>query len=107
MAHTFEELQDKTVAQLREIAKELEHDAVRGYSTMHKDKLVGALCTALEIESHAHHEVVGVDKAALKGRIHELKAKRDAALQAKDSVQLARIRRRIRRLKRRIRAATV
>ena len=65
MSHTFEELKHTRVADLREIAKDVDHDALRGYSTMHKEELVQALCTALGIEAHVHHEVVGIDKAAV------------------------------------------
>ncbi len=54
-----------------------------------------------------HHGVVGVDKGALKAQIRELKAKRDAALEAHDPTALKRIRRKIHRLKHKIRAATV
>ncbi|MEE8522378.1 MAG: hypothetical protein V3T72_00480 [Thermoanaerobaculia bacterium] len=107
MSHTYEELKHTRVVDLREIAKGLEHEAVKGYSTMHKDELVQALCTALEIEAHAHHEVVGIDKASVKARIRALKAQRDEALEAKDRVTLKRIRRKIHRLKRRIHRATV
>lgn len=107
MSHTYEELKHTRVVDLREIAKGLEHEAVKGYSTMHKEELVQALCTALEIEAHAHHEVVGIDKASVKARIRALKAQRDEALEAKDRVTLKRIRRKIHRLKRRIHRATV
>lgn len=107
MSYTFEELKQKRVADLREIAKEIDHEAVHGYSTMHKDELVQALCTALGIEAHAHHEVVGINKAKVKAKIRELKSERDAALEAKDRVRLRRIRRKIHRLKRRIHRATV
>ncbi len=105
--HTYEELKDKTVAQLREIAAGIEHEAVQGYSTMHKEPLLHAICTALGVVEHEHHEVVGIDKTQVKRRIRALKAERDAALRAHDHDELKRIRRRIRLLKRRIRRATV
>jgi DNA-binding ferritin-like protein len=107
MAHTFEELKSKTAAQLQEIAEGIEHDAVHGYTTMHKEQLVHAICTALDIEEHAHHDVVGIDKRAIKTQIRELKAQRDAALEAHDHATLKLVRRKIRRLRRKIRAATV
>jgi len=107
MAHTYAELKKKTVEDLREIAKGLEHEAVKGYSQMNKEHLLPALCKALGIEAHAHHEVVGVDKAAVKARLHKLRAERDQALAAHDHKQLKAVRRQMHRLKRRIRAATV
>lgn len=107
MAHTYEELHKMTVAGLREVAKEIEHDAVKGYSTMHKEPLLLAICDALGIEAHEHHEVVGIDKAKVKKRIRALKEQRNVALEAHDSKELKRVRRRIHRLKRKIRRATV
>ena len=44
MAYTYEQLHVMTVAQLREIAQGIEHEAVQGFSTMHKDHLLPALC---------------------------------------------------------------
>ena len=107
MEHTFDELKKKTVAGLREIAKGIEHDALHGHSTMHKEPLVLALCTALGIEAHDHHKVLGVDKAKLKKEIRELKSKRDTALGAHDHKELKSIRRQLHHLRRRIRKATV
>jgi len=108
MAHTWEELHKTPVKKLRQIAEELgDHDELHGFSTMHKEDLVPALCHVLGIEDHAHHEVVGVDKAAIKARIKELKVQRDEALAARDSVQLKRTRRKIHRLKRELHKATV
>jgi hypothetical protein len=107
MGHTYEELHKMTVSQLRDVAKDVEHDAVHGYSTMHKEQLLPALCQALGIEAHVHHEVVGIDKTRVKGQIKALKVVRDEILASGDAKELKRIRRRIRGLKRRIRKATV
>lgn len=107
MAYTFEELKHKTVAELRKIAKETEHEAVKGASQMHKDEVLKAVCTALGIDTHVHHEVVGIDKTAIKTKIKALKNKRDEALAAKDSNQYRRVLRQIHHLKREIRRATV
>lgn len=107
MAYTYDELHKKTVAQLRQIAKEMEHEALRGYSTMHKADLLHALCEALGVEEHVHHEVVGIDKTNIKVKIRELKKQRDAAVEARDSAQLKVLRKRIKRLKRQIHKATV
>lgn len=106
MAYTFEELKHKTVAELRDIAKGIEHEAVQGYTQMNKDHLLAALSKALGIQ-HEHHEVVGVDKSAIKAKIRELKTKRAAALAAHNHAELKVVRRTIHRLKRRIHKATV
>jgi len=106
MPFTYEELKHKTVAELREIAKGIEHDAVKGYTQLNKDHLIVAIANALGIQ-HIHHEVVGVDKAAIKARIRELKTKRAAAIAAHDHAQLKTVRRTIHRLKRQIHKATV
>ncbi len=107
MAYSYEELHAMTVAQLREIAQGIEHEAVKGATTMHKEKLLPAICTALGIDAHAHHHVVGLDKAKIKAEIRSLKAKRIEALGKKDSEGLKTIRRRIHDLKRSLRKATV
>ena len=107
MAHTYEELKHKTVAELREIAKGIEHEAVEGATQMNKDHLLKALCTALNIEMHEHHDVVGIDKAAIKTKIRELKKKRDEILASPDRSQLHGVLRQIHALKRTIRRATV
>ena len=106
MAYTFEELKHKTVAELRDIAKGMEHEAVQGYTQMNKDHLLVALSQALGIQ-HEHHSVVGVDKSGIKAKIRELKTQRAAAIAAHDHAQLKVVRRSIHRLKRRIHKATV
>jgi len=105
MDYTFEQLKGMTVAQLRDIAQET--NAVQGSSQMRKDQLLPALCEAFEIDMHAHHKIVGINKGEIKGKIKALKAKRDAALEASDSKQLKKIRRDIHKLKRKIHKATV
>lgn len=107
METSYEELKNKTVAELREIAKKTEHDALKGYSQMNKDHLLDALFQALNIEKHQHHKVVGLNKAAIKARIRDLKKKRDQALEDDNHKELKIIRRKIHRLKRKIRKATV
>jgi len=107
MAYTHHELKHKTLAELRDIAKDIEHDAVKGYTQLNKEHLVVAICQALNIDMHEHHDVVGIDKATIKSRIKELKQKRDAALVAHDHAQLRQTRRSIHRLKRQIHKATV
>jgi hypothetical protein len=104
MAYTYHELKLKTIAELREIAKTVEnHDAVQGYSQMNKEHLLPAVCKALGVPTHEHHEVRGIDKPALKAKIRALKVKRDAALAAHDHDTLKSLRRQIHRANREIR----
>ena len=107
MDPTYDELRAKTVAELRDIAKEIERDSLHGYSTMHKEQLLPALCEALGVEAHVHHEVVGIDKKRMKAEIRELKAKRDAARETGDRQEFKKILRRIHRLKGDLRRHTV
>jgi len=107
MAYTHNELKHKTLAELRDIAKDIQHDAVQGYTQLNKEHLIVAICKALNIEMHEHHDVVGIDKAAIKSRIKSLKTKRDEALSAHDHAALKKARRGIHRLKRQIHKATV
>ena len=70
MAHTYEELKTKTVAELREIAR----DAVQGASQMNKDHLLPAICKALGIEAFEHHAAASAEKGRIKARLHALNA---------------------------------
>jgi predicted nucleotide-binding protein len=105
--YTHEQLKHMTVAQLREIASEIEHDAVKGYTQLRKDEIIHGICVALDIDEVEHHKVVGLDKAAVKTKIQALKAERVAALEGGDSAALKMARKKIRRLKRKIRRSTV
>jgi len=107
MSHTFNEMKHMTVAQLREIAKGIEHEAVKGFTQLNKDHLLQAICTALNIDMHVHHEVIGIDKTKLKKRIKALKKEREKALEAHDHAELKRIRKEIKKLKNGIRKATI
>ncbi len=93
MAHTYEELKKKTVAELREMAKGLEHEAVQGYTQMNKDHLLPALCTALGIDAHEHHAAALAEKSALKTKMRELREQRSKARDAGDHALLKSIRR--------------
>ena len=104
MAYTYEELKGKTVGELREIAKGSGHESLQGAMQMNKEHLLPVLCRALGIDAHEHHQVTGIDKAALKARIRELKKQRDAALEARDRAQLKNVRRHIHHLNHQIRA---
>jgi excinuclease UvrABC helicase subunit UvrB len=107
MAYTYEQLSKMTVVELRKIADGIEHEATKGHSTMHKEKLLPALCLALGIEAHAHHEVKGINKGELKLKIRALKKDRESAIQAKEYAKLSEIRHQIKRLKNTIRKSIV
>ncbi len=107
MAHTYEELSKKTIAELRDIAASVEHEAVKGHTQMHKEQILLALCNALGIDARAHHQVVGLDKTRVKAQIRALKAKRAAAIESHKGDELKRLRHNIKKLKHKIRRATV
>src|SRR5438552_3532017 len=72
MAYTIHELKEKTVQDLREIAKGVEdQEVVKGFSQMNKDHLLPVLAKALGI--HEHHDVVGIDKASIKSKMRDLR----------------------------------
>ncbi len=102
MAYTFHELKEKNIGALREIARDIQHEAVQGYTQLNKEHLLVAVCKALNITTHEHHDVVGIDKAALKTKIRALKTERDAAIEAGDHAKLKTIRRHIHGLDRQI-----
>jgi DNA-binding IclR family transcriptional regulator len=104
MAYTYEDLKGKTIAELREIAKGMADDRVTGYSQMRKERLLPALCAALGVEGHEHHEVTGIDKAGIKAKMRELRKRRDAALESGDRAQLKSVRRQLHSLNHQIRA---
>jgi hypothetical protein len=101
----FHQLRLMTIEQLREVADGIE--GLTGYTQMRKHQLLEQVCKHLDIQMHEHHDVVGVDKGAIKRQIQELKQQREAALEAHDHDGLKRVRRQIHRLKRQIRRATV
>lgn len=105
--YTYDELIGMPVAKLREIAAGVQHEAVVGYATMHKEDVAKALCEAWGIEARSVKKVVGIDKAAIKDKIKEMKVKRAAALEAKDHSELKKTRRKIHRLKRKMRKSMV
>ncbi|MBP1636349.1 MAG: hypothetical protein H6Q10_2923 [Acidobacteria bacterium] len=105
---TYHDLKAKTVHELREIAKGIEDEAVRGYTQMNKDHLLVAIATALHIPTHEEHHVeAGFDRLTNKARMRELKKKRDAALEAHDHERLRALRREIHALNHEIRRHTV
>ncbi len=79
MAHTYTELKHKTLVELKEIAAGIT-PPVQGHTQMNKDHLLEAICKAQNIDMHAHHEVKGIDKQAVKAKVREWQKKRDEAL---------------------------
>jgi hypothetical protein len=93
VAHTYEELKKKTVAELREMAAGIEHEAVQGYTQLNKDHLLPALCKALGIEAHEHHAAIDAQKAMIKAKMRELKAEAEKARDSGDYEKLHELRR--------------
>jgi len=104
MAHSYEELRKMTVAQLRDMAKGVQHDAVQGYTQMNKDHLLPALCKAFGIDAHEHHPAHSDIKFVARQKMRELRTKRDEALQTHDHESLKLIRREYHHLNHRLRA---
>jgi hypothetical protein len=105
MAHTYEELKKKTIADLREIAKGIEHEAVQGYTQLNKEHLLPALCKALGIDTHAHHAAALAEKAAVKAKMRELNAKKAKAVESGDHDLVRQLRRHYHRLNHSLRTA--
>ncbi len=109
MEYSYQDLKHKTVAELRDIASGIEHEAVQGYTQMNKDHLIKAICTALNIDMHEHH-VAMLDqktKTRIKQRIRALKKERDEAIAEHDYDRLKRVRKQIKTLKKKLRRAMV
>ena len=104
MAYTYHELKEKTLLELRAIAATVKDDAVKGASQMNKDHLLPALCKAFGIDAHEHAVVVGIDKLAIKQKMHELKKQLESARDAHDADALKSIRRHLHHLNHQIRA---
>ena len=107
MSYTYEELKKKTVAELREIAKGIENEAVKGYTQLNKEHLLNAICKALEIDTFVHHKAVVSDKSTIKRQIRELKNKREEALASHNHSELKSVRLQIRHLKKKLRKSAV
>jgi hypothetical protein len=107
MSYTFEQLKHKTVAELRELAAGLKHEAVQGYTQLNKEHLLAALCKAFNIDMHVHHTASAavLDKSRVKQQIKDLKKRRAAAVETHDSGQLHTIRHQLHELKRSLRKA--
>lgn len=93
MEHTYEELRKMTVAQLRDLASTLDHEAVQGYTQLNKEHLLPAICKALGIEAHEHHSAASAEKAMIKAKMRELKIDAEKARLAGDHERLHELRR--------------
>ena len=82
----------------------MQHPAVQGYSQMNKERLLPALCRAMNIDMAEHHVAQGIDKPAIKSKMRELKKQRDQALEEHDSDTLKSVRRQLHALNREIRS---
>lgn len=103
--YTYDILSKKTVAQLRELASGMDHEALQGYTQLHKADLLAKLCEALDIPTHSQHEVTGLNKTQIKEQIRKLKSERDSALESKNSKKLRAARAELKLLKRKLRKA--
>lgn len=106
MAYTYHDLKLKSVAELREISKTIDHEDLKGAMQMNKEHLLPVLCKALGIDTHEHHEAKGIDKAGIKTKMKELRAERAKALEAHDAAKLKAVRRTLHRLNHQIRRAS-
>jgi hypothetical protein len=105
VTHTYEELKKKTVAELRDLAKDLHHEAVQGYTQMNKDHLLPAVCKALGIDAHEHHAAVAAEKTAIKAKMREIKTACQAASDVGDHERLHQLRREYHHLNHSLRAS--
>ena len=96
--YTRNQLQRLTTKKLREIALGL--GEIVGVHGMKKDELVDAIFELRGIEEIEGAPEPTIDKSALKSEIRELKALRDSAIEAGDALELKRVRKRIKKLKR-------
>jgi hypothetical protein len=94
MAHTltYQDLKKKTIAELRDIAKDIRHDAVLGFTQMNKEHLLPAICQALGIDAREHHVAHGEEKTTAHAACR-LKKKRQAVVESGDHAALKAIRR--------------
>ena len=103
MPYTYDELKGKTVAELREIAAGIQHEAVQGYTQLNKERLLVALAKALNLDTHTKHKIKGVEKSGVKSQMKALKKDRDAALETHDHAKLKKVRRQLHELRRSLR----
>ncbi len=97
--YTRRQLEHMTAKRLRDLALDLKE--ISGIHGMKKDELMEAIFALRGVEEA--EGVSAVDKGAIKQEIRQLKGLRTSALEAGDSIELKRVRNRIKRLKRTLR----
>ncbi len=102
--YTQGQLQQMTSKKLRDIALELGN--IPGVHGMKKDELMESIFALRGQEEAEGALALAVDKTAIKQEIRGLKELRTSALEAGDAVELKRVRKRIKRLKRTLRKAS-
>ncbi len=98
----WQELCKTRVSDLRDMMKEHLPEVV-GVIGLTKEELIDQLADKLEIEKPRKVVADGKAKVAIKTKIQELKAKRQAALETHDHLELKKHRRSIHRLKHKLR----
>ena len=98
-----QDLEKMTAVQLRELAHK-EHPEITGVHAMKKEELLQAIREArgekVVDKKKAPKETVKIDKKEAKRRIRELKSQKEALLRGKNKKALARLRIKIKKLKR-------
>jgi hypothetical protein len=93
VAHTYEELKKKTVAELREMAAGIDHEAVQGYTQLNKEHLLPAICKALGIEAREHHSAIDAQTSMIKAQMRDIKEAIEKAAGSGDREKMHELRR--------------
>jgi hypothetical protein len=98
-------LEKLTIVKLREEAKEKYHDQIKGVHGMNKGQLIKALCEqeGIPYEEEKRRVALGINKAAFKRQISQLKAHLQESGKSKQERSI--LRKRVKRLKRKLRHA--
>lgn len=99
--YTRRQLEHMTAKRLRDLALDLKE--IAGVHGMKKGEIVEAIFALRGVEEAEGVSAFAVDKGAIKQEIRQLKGLRTSALEAGDSIELKRVRNRIKRLKRTLR----
>lgn len=105
MAYTYDTLKTKTLADLRELARTLPHDAIQGYTQMNKEHLLPEICKALGIDTFEHHAAALAQKGGIRAQMEAIKSQRAGALAAGDHDLLHSLRRKYHALNHKLRTS--